>query len=205
METLTRSRITRRPSEPIEARYAHPWRFFLLATAIPWLLWFAAAWTSRQGSGMALETSVLGIAGLAAPLGVVAWMTRNQPELRRDIRARLVNFRGVSWVWVVLAAGLLQMAVFAASAISLLFGYSADQFLIRDGFTFTAGLVPAWVVLVLAPVLEELAWHSYGTDALHTRYSVFTSSMIFTVIWALWHAPLAAIQGSSQQRTVEQG
>lgn len=29
--------------------------------------------------------------------------------------------------------------------------------------------------------------------------------MVFTVIWALWHLPLAFIEGSSQQETVEQG
>ncbi|HHU44215.1 MAG TPA: CPBP family intramembrane metalloprotease, partial [Actinomycetales bacterium] len=60
-------------------------------------------------------------------------------------------------------------------------------------------------MLILAPVDEELAWHSYGTDSLRSRFSLFTTSMIFAVVWALWHAPLALFAGSSQEQTVEQG
>lgn len=83
----------------------------------------------------------------------------------------------------------------------MLTGGSWEQFLLRDGVTFTAGVLPGWIVLVLAPVAEELAWHSYGTDALRTRFSVFGTSMVFAVIWALWHLPLAFVSGSSQQQT----
>lgn len=192
-------------STPIEARYDQPVRFYVLATAIPWALWFGAAWWARLGESGAVMLSILGIGGLFAPLGVVAWMTRRDPAVRADIRGRL-GLRGASWRWVLLAAFGMQLAVFAASGISLLFGYSPDQFGLRSGgSTFTVGVIPAWVVLVLAPILEELSWHSYGTDALRTRFSVFTTSMVFAVIWALWHMPLAFIQGSSQQETVEQG
>lgn len=60
-------------------------------------------------------------------------------------------------------------------------------------------------MLILAPVVEELAWHSYGTDSLRSRFSLFTTSMIFAAVWALWHAPLALFAGSSQEQTVEQG
>lgn len=188
-----------------DQRYARPGTFYVLATAIPWAFWFAAAWFSRQGTGNSLVVGTLGIAGLVAPLGVVAWLTRHDSSLRRDMVRRLVDFRGVRPIWVVLAVGLLPAAVLVATLISLPLGYSPDQFLLRGGITFSAGVIPGWVILVLAPVLEELAWHSYGTDALRTRFSVFTTSMVFAVLWALWHLPLAFIVGSAQSQTAEQG
>lgn len=188
---------------PMYARYTSPWRFFGLATAIPWALWFVAAATSRV-PGLEPVTTALALAGLAAPFGVVLWMTRHRPDLRRDIAARL-TLRGVSWRWILFAAAGMQIAVLVGTAISVLFGYSADQFAWRGGATFSVGLMSGWVALVVAPVLEELAWHSYGTDALRTRFSVFTTSMIFGVIWAVWHLPLAFLQGSSQQQTAAEG
>lgn len=188
-----------------ESRYADPGRFFLWATAIPWALWIPAAWASRQGESGALAVTVLGLLGLVAPIGVVAWMTRNDPILRQDILRRVVNLRQVQPVWLVLACGLMPAVILVATALSLLLGYSPDQFGLRGAATFSVGLLPGWVVLVLAPVVEELAWHSYGTDALRTRFSVFTTSLVFAVIWALWHLPLAFIDGSSQSETAGQG
>ncbi len=187
------------------ARYRRPGLFFLLATAIPWALWFPAAWASHQGSGNALLVTTLGILGLCAPLGVAAWMARGDARLRRDMLRRVVDFRGVGPLWLLAAVGMVPAAVLVATAISVAFGYSPDQFGLRGGVTFTAGLMPGWIVLVLAPVVEELAWHSYGTDALHSRFSIVTTSLIFIPIWALWHLPLAFIAGSSQAQTAEQG
>ena len=192
------------PAEPL-SRYARPGQFYLLATAVPWALWIPAAWASHQGTGWGWLVAVLGVLGLAAPLGVVAWMTRDDAELRRDILARLFDVRRVQARWWLLACGLMPAAILAATALSVLLGYSPEQFWLRGGTTFTAGLLPGWVVLVLAPVLEELAWHSYGTDSLRTRFSLFNASMVFAVIWALWHLPLAFIAGSSQAETAGSG
>lgn len=200
------------PSSPLPAgpqaavaRYDRPWLFFFLATALPWALWIPAAWASGQGEQWLPAVSVLGVLGLFAPLAVVAWMTRNDKALRRDVLRRLVNFGDVKPIWWIAAVGMMPLAILVATTISLFFGYSPDQFGWRGGATFTAGLLSGWIVLVLAPIAEELAWHSYGTDALHTRFSIFTTSMVFIPIWAVWHLPLAFISGSSQAETAGQG
>lgn len=187
----------------VESGYRHPVLFFVLATVIPWGLWLPAAWFSRQPDAGVL-VGLLGIAGLFAPVGVVVWLTRGDRELRRDMLRRL-DVRRVRPLWLLIACGLMPAAVVVATLISLPMGYSADQLLLRGAFTFTAGVIPGWVVIVLAPVAEELAWHSYGTDSLRRRFSVFTTSLIFGVIWALWHMPLALIEGSSQNQTAEGG
>src|SRR5699024_11630192 len=106
---------------------------------------------------------------------------------------------------VVCAFLLLPASLLLAQAISLLGGYDADQFLLRDGYTFSAGLMAVWVTLLGAAVVEELAWHSYGTDTLLRRMSVFTASMVFTVIWVLWHLPLSFIDGYYHNEVVKSG
>lgn len=202
------SRGDGRPIARVAARYDRPVLFYVLATAIPWAFWFAAAYLSHlpeQTPAVQVWTAVLGLAGLVAPVFVVVGLVRNRPELRADIRQRLVWPKGVRWGFVAGALVLLLASLLAAQAISLLFGYSADQFLLRDGFTFSAGLLPVWVTLLGAALFEEVAWHSYGTDALVTRMRVFTASMLFTVIWALWHLPLAFINGYYHSEVVETG
>lgn len=202
------SRGDRRPIAAVAAGYDRPVLFYVLATAVPWAFWFAAAYLSHlpeQTPAVQAWTAVLGLAGLVAPVFVVVGLVWNRPELRADIRQRLVWPKGVRWGFVAGALVLLLASLLAAQAISLLFGYSADQFLLRDGFTFSAGLLPVWVTLLGAALFEEVAWHSYGTDALVTRMRVFTASMLFTVIWALWHLPLAFINGYYHSEVVETG
>lgn len=194
--------------EPVIARYRHPWRFYLLSTAIPWVLWFTAGWLShRPDASIATRVliAVLGLGGLVAPLGVAWALVRQDPVLRADVLHRLVNVREVpAWAWAV-AVFLLPGALLLGTALSLPLGYSPDQFLLRGGVSFTAGLIPAWLTLTLAPVVEELAWHSYGTDALASRWTVWRTSLVFGLIWFFWHVPLGTIHGYYQAEVVETG
>src|SRR5699024_7030769 len=89
--------------------------------------------------------------------------------------------------------------------ISLAFGYDVEQFQLREGYTFSAGLLPVWMTLLGAAILEEFAWHGYGTDTLIRRMNVFAASMLFTFIWFLWHIPLAFIDGYYHNEVVESG
>ena len=201
-------RTAGRPIDPVSSQYDRPVLFFVLATAIPWAFWFAAAYLSNlpeQTPVVQWWTAALGLAGLIAPVFVVVWMVRNRPALKADIQRRLVWPRGIRWGFVAGALLLLLGSLLAAQAISLLFGYSPEQFLLRGGFTFSAGLLPVWVTLLGAALFEEVAWHSYGTDALIARMRVFSASLLFTVIWALWHLPLAFINGYYHQEVVETG
>lgn len=42
-------------------------------------------------------------------------------------------------------------------AVSLLSGYSPGQFIITGHFTFSSGVLPVWLLLIIAPVFEDLA------------------------------------------------
>ena len=87
-------------------------------------------------------------------------------------------------------------SILLAQAISLLFGYSPSQFVITGHFTFTSGIFPVWFLLIIAPIFEELGWHSYGTDCLRNRMNLFTASLLFGVFWGIWHLPAFFLSGT---------
>lgn len=189
-------------------KYRHPGKFYALSLGIPWILWFSAAALSRIVPGNAaivLAYSILGIAGLASPMVVALAFFLSDPELRRDGLRRIFNFGKTRSSFYILAATLMLASILAAQGISLLFGRSVSQFAFATRLSFSAGIYPAWFVILIAPILEELAWHSYGTDALRSRFSLITTTIIFSVFWVLWHVPLAFIRGYYQSNVVDSG
>jgi membrane protease YdiL (CAAX protease family) len=189
-------------------RYRHPVLFYVLATAIPWTLWFAAAAVSRQTPATSLtrvSIGVLGVAGLLGPTLVAFGMIWPSPDLRDDLKRRLVDLRGVKPVYLILTCGLMLASILLAQAVSLLFGYSAHQFSFAGRTSFSAGIFPGWFLLFLAPLVEELAWHSYGTDCLRQRMNLLKTSLLFAVFWGLWHMPLSFIRGYYHSNLAETG
>jgi uncharacterized protein len=188
--------------------YQRPILFYSLAIAIPWAFWFMAGYISHltpANSTYTLISSIIGFLGLLSPALVAFFMTIKNPELRNDIFKRFFNFRNIKPVYLILTCFLMLASILLAQAISLLFGYSASQFTIPGHFTFSSGIFPVWFILIIAPVLEELAWHSYGTDSLRNRFNLFITSIIFAIFWALWHLPLSFIKGYYQSNLVDLG
>ncbi len=188
--------------------YKHPILFYFLCTLFPWTFWFAAAYLSHlpMGNGSyAILSGVLGVVGLASPMVIAFSMMYLNPKLRHDLWDRLFTFKKARPIYLFLTCFLMLGSILSAQAISLIFGYSFNQFAFSGGISFSYSLFPAWVMLLLAPVLEELAWHSYGTDCLRFRFSLFTTSMIFAVFWAFWHFPLSFIKGYYHSNLVEMG
>jgi len=58
--------------------------------------------------------------------------------------------------------------------------------------------------LVLVPILEELGWRGYGLDSLTSKFNLFKTSLIFSLLWGLWHLPVFFIKGSYQSGLWEQ-
>lgn len=202
--------------------YKHPFLFYGLATAIPWLFWFATAYLSHLETGSPMRILIenllkaMGvtipvliasfmIAGLAAPVIIAFILMLSDSSLKNDLFHRVFVIKSVKLVYLCMACLLMPASILFAQAISLLFGHSASQFSLSGSFSFSAGLLPAWFLLFLAPLLEELAWHSYGTDCLRRRFSLFTTSLIFGVFWVLWHFPLSLIKDYYHSNLVETG
>ncbi|MCD7971628.1 MAG: CPBP family intramembrane metalloprotease [Candidatus Azobacteroides sp.] len=188
--------------------YKNPKLFYFFSTLIPWIFWFGAGYISRitpYNDTYLSIASVLAFTGLLAPIAVAFVLIRKQPALRKDVRSRFFNFRNVKPHYFLLACFIMPVSILLAQAISLLFGYSPAQFIITGNFTFSSGIFPVWFLLIIAPVLEELAWHTYGTDSLRTKFNLFTTSLLFGIYWGIWHLPLSTIRDYYQSNVVETG
>lgn len=189
-------------------KYHRPILFYGLSTAIPWIFWFAAAYMSHITPSKSLYisiASILGFIGLLSPMIVAFFMIFRDTDLRNDTLKRFFNFKTIKPVYLLITCFLMLASILLAQAISLLFGYSASQFTISGHFTFSSGIFPVWFLLLIAPIIEELSWHSYGTDCLRSRFNLFNTSLIFAVFWALWHLPLSFIKDYYQSNLVETG
>jgi len=188
-------------------KYRHTALFYVLATVIPWAFWFAAAYASHHfpESKSAYISTVLGLAGLVSPVVIAFWLICRNRDLRKDAFGRFLNFRTDKSVYYLIACLLMPASILLAQAVSLLFGYSASQFVITGHYTFTSGVFPVWFLLILAPVIEELAWHSYGTDSLRSRMNLFAASLLFGIFWAIWHFPLALIKDYYHANVLNEG
>jgi len=51
---------------------------------------------------------------------------------------------------------------------------------------------------VLGPLGEELGWHGFAFPRLLTRYSPLTASLVFGIIWGVWHLPAFFLSGLPQ-------
>jgi membrane protease YdiL (CAAX protease family) len=192
----------------ILSKYKNPVFFYFMSTLIPWFFWFAAGYVSHlapYSDRHMTIASILGFIGLLGPLGVTFWLASKDSTLRKDILGRIINFKSFRPIYLVLSCTLMLASILLAQAISLLFGYSSSQFTITGHFTFSSGIFPVWFLLIIAPVIEELAWHSYGTDCLRNRMNLFKTSLLFGVFWGIWHVPLSTIRDYYQSNLVATG
>jgi len=180
--------------------------FFGLSTLIPWVFWFIAGYFSNiKTSGMHNNwVSIIAFLGLISPVIIVFLLARGNKEMLRDLKARFINFKAIGSTYTVLAFVLMPLSILLAQAVSLLFGYSIEQFKFAESFSFSSGIFPVWFMLIIAPLLEELAWHSYGTDSLRSRCNLFTTSILFALYWGIWHLPLSTIKDYYHSNLVEE-
>lgn len=182
--------------------------FYGLSTIIPWTFWFIAGYISHvetENSPLQMCANIIAFLGLLAPLIIVLFLAKDNKKLANDLRRRIFNFKGVDSTYIVLTLVLMPFSILIAQAVSLLFGYSMDQFQLANSFSFTSGVFPVWFMLITAPLLEELAWHSYGTDSLRARYNLLTTSVIFAFFWGIWHFPLTSINNYYHSNLAEEG
>jgi len=188
--------------------YRRPALFYSLSTAIPWAFWLAAAWISHQANPperLIVLGSLFGLLGILAPSMVAACLILSNRALRADNARRLSNFSADARPYWALAALTMPASILLAIVLSLPLGFSAAQFRISGHASFSAGLASPWAVLIIVPIIEEMAWHTYGTDALRRRLSLFTTCLVFSTFWGIWHAPLMLVKGYYHSNLVETG
>ena len=189
-------------------KYNKPFVFYGLSLLIPWILWFTVAYLSHLESQTQLFSIIeasLGLIGLISPVLIACYLFILNKELLKDISNRFWHIKNVKLGYYLLTLLLIPISIVLAQVLSLLIGHSLDQFHISGNPTFSSTFFSPWFILILAPVVEELAWHSYGTDALRMKFNLIVTSIIFSVYWVIWHVPLSFIKGYYHSNVVSEG
>ena len=176
-----------------------PARFFLITFLITWISWFIAAWFSYQPDMQGLQLLFM-LPGLLAPFIAVGVMISgaNHKALRKAFWNRL-SLKKIKLRYLPVILLIMPFALFLATALSLLFGQSANQFFLSSEYKIMDGQVLISIlILFLAPTFEELGWRGYGVDSIRSRFNLFRTTLIFAAVWALWHLPLFFIRGYYQ-------
>ena len=179
-----------------------PVRFYLIVFGFTWLFWIMAIVINNSDIAMALM--VLGLF-VPAVTAVITVLCSKNKALKRDLRCKIVGLYRIK-PWSILAAIMLFGATVAISILaSVLFGQSLRQFTFVDGFSFSIQGRSELMTILLASVIEEVGWRGYGEDSIAQYCNWFRESILFGVIWSLWHLPLFFIQGTYHEELAQLG
>ena len=178
-----------------------PLRFFGLVFGFSWLPWIVAAYLSHLPDNQQL-TIIMALVGLFGP-AIAAWLMLQAAADRllwQDYRKRLFSFTGVTSSRLLMMFGLILLPLVIATGLSVRMGQDAAQFSFSDGFL---SMLP---LALIAALLEELGWRSYGVDSLRSIWRILLpTTLIFSGLWALWHLPLFFIYGTYQNELWQAG
>ncbi|AKB25202.1 hypothetical protein MSMTP_1733 [Methanosarcina sp. MTP4] len=163
-----------------------------------YVLWFAGAYLSfKDDSGLYM---LIMLPGLLAPflISLVMIFASKNSDLVKDFINRLINLRLIAPKMLPVFFLIAPFSVLISILLSLPFGESVSQFQLAEGFSFSTGFVPVLLVLMLAAGFEELGWRGYAFDSLQSRHTYFKASLIFSILWSLWHFPLIFVNESYQ-------
>jgi len=172
-----------------------PVLFFVLAYLFTWIFWIPAIF-APENTG-----AILMLIGLLAPavVSTVFVMTSGSEALKQDLKNKIFGFYKVKWLNVLLAIIVFAVIIVSSIILSLAFGQSLDQFSFTEDFSFTGvGIGTALLTILLASIIEEVGWKGYCEDSIGDYMNWFWESIIFGVLWSLWHLPLIFIQGTYQ-------
>ena len=172
-----------------------PVQFFALAYVFTWIFWIPAIFLPESIS------PVLMLIGLMAPaiVSTVFIMLSGSDALKQDFKNKIVGFYKVKWVNVVWAVIVFAIVIVCSILLSVPFGQSLNQFSFTENFSFTGvGIAGAFITITIASIIEEVGWKGYCEDSIGNYMNWFWESMIFGVLWSLWHFPLIFIQGTYQ-------
>lgn len=166
-----------------------PEAFLVLVLVYSWSLEFLAVllgggWTR----GPVLVLFVIATIGPALIASLLVLAGRADIDLRTFWR-RVVDVRSITLRW--------YLVVLAMATAPMLAGRFVTVGL-AEGWT-VAGLAPGFLAVgVLAGLAEEPGWRGYAQHGLQRRVPVAAAGLFIGVVWALWHVPLAFVEGTYQ-------
>lgn len=182
-----------------------PYRYFIITFITTYVLWLAGAHVSWLENANGRHMLLL-LPGLLAPFLISVYMIfrSGDPELRQEFTSRLFSIRRINIKMLPVLILMMPVVMLASIALSIPLGESVDQFQLAEGFSFTTGFVPVLLLLLMAAIFEELGWRGYAFDSLQSRFNYLTASVIFSVLWSLWHLPLIWVKDSYQNAILQE-
>jgi len=182
-----------------------PLNYFLITFVISWMPWSLAIYASHHQSMHNLLLPLV-LAGLLGPTtATLIMLILGNSELRHDFIKRLhPNLIGIKYIFIILF--LFPCIEITSIAISILLGEPTNQLhivsqssdLLLQGKNFSILLL----VFFLVGPFEETGWRGYATDSLRSKYNLIKTSLIFSIIWGIWHIPLFFIKEGEFQQTI---
>ena len=174
-----------------------PFAFFLIVFSLNWgPLWLLAIGLNRGW----FATSLLPIAvgGISPTLAALVMIyASNNRKLRRDFWHRVLDPRLIPLRWLPIILLFVPLLMTVAVVISTGFEGLLSQ--LRPNPRFLAAPLGFFLLtLIYGPIPEELGWRGYGIDSLVSRMNGFWTTVLFGIIWPLWHLPLFFIDGTYQ-------
>ena len=176
-----------------------PVRFYGTVFALTWAFWIAAAIVGQTApeSGAIMGLMLLGLF-VPSVTALSTVLSSKNAALKRDLRLKFTGLFRVKPLVVLAAIAAFGVIIAASILFSTLFGQSLDQFSLVDDFSFAGGGAAALLTITLAAFLEELGWRGYAEDSIAFYCSWWKESVIFGLVWGLWHLPLFFIPDTYQ-------
>lgn len=168
-------------------RVARRWptaSFFLLSFGVSWGIWVPMA---LRGEGSHLP----GLLGPLVAAVIATWLADGRTGLA-DLAKRMVRWRTPVWRFALVALSPLLLLGVALPVAAVVQGAWPElEGLGRmDGWP-EIGWLGLFVLMVLVVGFgEETGWRGFAIHRLEPRHGPLLATLIVTVFWALWHAPV---------------
>ncbi len=167
--------------------------FFALAFCISWLTW-APLWLPAFGVDSLPKVPYHHAFGALGPIAAAFLVSGVETggAGTGDLLRRMVLWQGrIGWMAVACLAPFALLALAMAGA-SLLGGENVTLARLGRSREFPEFSVVAFLAYNLASFGygEEVGWRGFVLPRLQARHSALVSSLLVTLGWALWHAPL---------------
>ncbi len=169
------------------------WTFTVLAYAITWAIVISLGWLEQTGRISETEMDILHIFGALGPfIAAIICARRFYPD--HGTRKLFTQLNVGSWTGMTSLIAFSPLLLFGLGLIvyplivgeRFSFAVTQEQF----GLNSTASYLGWALPFVFYAVFEEFGWRGFLLPHLQERYSAFYSTMMLTVIWALWHIPM---------------
>jgi uncharacterized protein len=132
---------------------------------------------------------ILAVAGPTIAASILTFVQGGRSGLR-SLYAQWTKWRfGLQW-YALLLVGI--------PLINYLISRVAGHGPVPDLSTLASLLGFLLLQFVLGPLGEELGWRGFAFPRLLKRYSPFTASLVFGIIWGVWHLPAFFLSGLPQ-------